>query len=295
MCPTLAITVYVVATEEARDGLGLRRRLDDHEWLGHVRASSVHSGTEWPTGGSRPSTVVPRTGCRVKHSATCVPTACRCQAVPSGARAGAVCLSCAPCCSALALEPRPQEILDSLGPWATIGLILIIFAETGLLIGFFLPGDSLLFTAGLLADAGQPQHRGPRSSACFVAAVIGDQVGYTFGKRAGPAALPRARLAVVQAGVRRTHQGVLREARAEDDRDRALRAGRADVRAGARRRRQMTAPHVHRLQHHRRVRLGGRRDAAPATSLGDGDRRATSTSTCCRSSPSSSCCRSCLP
>ena len=54
----------------------------------------------------------------------------------------------------LALSLDPKAILDSLSPYGEIGLMLIIFAETGLLVGFFLPGDSLMFTAGLLAMAG---------------------------------------------------------------------------------------------------------------------------------------------
>jgi membrane-associated protein len=85
--------------------------------------------------------------------------------------------------AALSLDPR--EILDSFGPWATIGLFLIIFAETGLLIGFFLPGDSLLFTAGILASQGNLNII-VIAVGCFFAAVIGDQVGYTIGRRAGP-------------------------------------------------------------------------------------------------------------
>jgi len=55
----------------------------------------------------------------------------------------------------LALSLDPKEILNSLHPYGEIGLILIVFAETGLLVGFFLPGDSLLFTAGLLANQGR--------------------------------------------------------------------------------------------------------------------------------------------
>jgi membrane-associated protein len=84
-----------------------------------------------------------------------------------------------------ALSLNPRDILDSFGPWATVGLILIIFAETGLLIGFFLPGDSLLFTGGILASQGN-LNIAVIAIGCFVAAVIGDQVGYTIGHRAGP-------------------------------------------------------------------------------------------------------------
>ena len=47
---------------------------------------------------------------------------------------------------------NPKHLFDSISPYGEIGLIAIIFAETGLLLGFFLPGDSLLFTAGLLAS-----------------------------------------------------------------------------------------------------------------------------------------------
>jgi membrane-associated protein len=87
--------------------------------------------------------------------------------------------------SLLALSLDPKEILNSLSPYGEIGLILIIFAETGLLIGFFLPGDSLLFTAGLLANEGN-MNLAAVLIGCFVAAVIGDQVGFTIGQKAGP-------------------------------------------------------------------------------------------------------------
>ena len=65
------------------------------------------------------------------------------------------------------------------------GLFFIIFAESGLLIGFFLPGDSLLFTAGFLASQGYI-NIWTVTAGCFVAAVLGDNVGYAFGKRVGP-------------------------------------------------------------------------------------------------------------
>ncbi len=81
----------------------------------------------------------------------------------------------------------PNKLLESFG---TIGLILIIFAESGLLIGFFLPGDSLLVTAGLLASAGK-LNLAVILVGCFVAAVVGDQVGYAFGKKVGPSIFKR--------------------------------------------------------------------------------------------------------
>lgn len=66
-----------------------------------------------------------------------------------------------------------------------VGIFSIVFAESGLLIGFFLPGDSLLFTAGFLASQGF-LNIWWLAAGCFVAAVVGDNVGYAFGKRVGP-------------------------------------------------------------------------------------------------------------
>lgn len=66
-----------------------------------------------------------------------------------------------------------------------LGLFVIVFAESGLLIGFFLPGDSLLFTAGFLASQGFFDIL-LLTSLCFIAAVAGDSVGYMIGKHAGP-------------------------------------------------------------------------------------------------------------
>ena len=65
-----------------------------------------------------------------------------------------------------------------------IGLFAVVFAESGLLIGFFLPGDSLLFTAGLLASKGYFSFP-LLMIGCFIAAVAGDNVGYAFGRRMG--------------------------------------------------------------------------------------------------------------
>lgn len=78
--------------------------------------------------------------------------------------------------------------LEELIKWGGLTvLIIIIFAETGLLIGFFLPGDSLLITAGLLAS--------PSVNfldiytliiSLSIAAIVGDTVGYWFGRKTGP-------------------------------------------------------------------------------------------------------------
>lgn len=78
-----------------------------------------------------------------------------------------------------------------------IGVALIVFAESGLLIGFFLPGDSLLFTAGFLTYAGLlPVNIHILVLILFIAAVAGDSVGYAFGKKVGPRVFskPDARL-----------------------------------------------------------------------------------------------------
>jgi membrane-associated protein len=81
----------------------------------------------------------------------------------------------------------PQKIIAATG---LIGVIAVIFAETGLLIGFFLPGDSLLFTAGFIASQGLLPIW-PLLIGTFIAAVVGDSVGYWFGKKTGPALFNR--------------------------------------------------------------------------------------------------------
>lgn len=76
--------------------------------------------------------------------------------------------------------------LDDLVRWGGyVVLTAIVFTETGLLIGFFLPGDSLLITAGLVAAAGHLNIWWV-NGLLIVAAVVGDSVGYAIGWRAGP-------------------------------------------------------------------------------------------------------------
>ena len=89
----------------------------------------------------------------------------------------------------------PEKIISRGG---YLLIFAIVFAESGLLIGFFLPGDSLLFTAGMFA-AGTFEDKLPNVQfniwvlclGVFIAAVAGDQVGYLFGRKAGPALFSR--------------------------------------------------------------------------------------------------------
>jgi membrane-associated protein len=92
---------------------------------------------------------------------------------------------------------KPETLITSFGAFAMIGVMLIVFVETGLLIGFFLPGDSLLFVTGLMVATGVIQIPVGDSSfvvpiwlACFLisaSAWLGDQTGYWIGRRVGPA------------------------------------------------------------------------------------------------------------
>uniref|UniRef100_A0AAU2V4G2 VTT domain-containing protein n=1 Tax=Streptomyces sp. NBC_00003 TaxID=2903608 RepID=A0AAU2V4G2_9ACTN len=94
--------------------------------------------------------------------------------------------------TSLALGPSWLDPDYLLGTFGLAGLLIIVFAESGLLIGFFLPGDSLLFTTGLLVTAGKLDT--PLWLVCVLvvlAAVLGDQAGYLFGKKVGPSLFRR--------------------------------------------------------------------------------------------------------
>ncbi|WP_161882338.1 DedA family protein [Deinococcus alpinitundrae] len=83
----------------------------------------------------------------------------------------------------------PEYLLKT---FSYLGLALIIFAETGLLLGFFLPGDSLLITAGLFAARGD-LNLGVVIGLTVVAAFLGNVSGYAIGRQFGPAVFARAR------------------------------------------------------------------------------------------------------
>lgn len=96
--------------------------------------------------------------------------------------------------SLIALLPtflQPEHLIERGGLLVTA---LVVFAESGLLVGFFLPGDSLLFIAGLLSSAAggnKLPHIGIVVPVICLAAIVGDQVGYLFGRRVGPTLFQR--------------------------------------------------------------------------------------------------------
>ena len=82
---------------------------------------------------------------------------------------------------------NPEQMLTTLGPYALAGVIFIIFAETGLLIGFFLPGDSLLFITGMFVAQGFISTN--ILVVCLLltaAAILGNMTGYWIGFKSGP-------------------------------------------------------------------------------------------------------------
>ncbi len=90
----------------------------------------------------------------------------------------------------LALLPgwlSPENLINSMGAWAVLGIMLIIFAECGILLGFFLPGDTLLFVSGLFIASGAIDI----DLWLFIvlvtlAAFVGNMVGYWIGYKVGP-------------------------------------------------------------------------------------------------------------
>jgi membrane-associated protein len=92
---------------------------------------------------------------------------------------------------------QPEALISSFGIYALIGVCAIIFIETGLLIGFFLPGDSLLFVTGLMISTGDvvwpigeenvPVPIWIACAAITASAWLGDQTGYWIGRKSGPA------------------------------------------------------------------------------------------------------------
>lgn len=95
----------------------------------------------------------------------------------------------------IALGPSwldPEYLIGLFGAFAVLGVCIIVFVETGLLVGFFLPGDSLLFTTGLLVATDVIQTPiWVVAPVIGIAAFIGDQVGYNIGRVSGPKVFSR--------------------------------------------------------------------------------------------------------
>ncbi|MFG2603127.1 DedA family protein [Streptomyces sp. NPDC048514] len=105
------------------------------------------------------------------------------------------------------------NVLDARSLLTTFGVLgvgVVLFAETGLLVGFFLPGDSLLFTAGLLAtgtsEGAVKLSLGPLLVSAAVGALAGAQCGYLIGRRAGGSLLARSRSQRLHEGSKRAEE-----------------------------------------------------------------------------------------
>ncbi|MEV8098744.1 DedA family protein [Kitasatospora sp. NPDC085879] len=105
------------------------------------------------------------------------------------------------------------NVLDAgslLGAFGALGIAVVLFAETGLLVGFFLPGDSLLFTAGLLAAPGAGGtvrlDLGQVLAAAVAGALLGAQTGFLIGRRGGRALLQRSRSRKLHEGAERAER-----------------------------------------------------------------------------------------
>jgi membrane-associated protein len=77
-----------------------------------------------------------------------------------------------------------KGLIDAAGPWAPLLVCIIVFIETGFFVGFFLPGDSLLVTAGVFAATGAVPLKWLLLPV-MLCAIVGDQIGYWIGRAAG--------------------------------------------------------------------------------------------------------------
>lgn len=86
----------------------------------------------------------------------------------------------------------PAALIESTGNWGLLIVAAIVFTETGLLVGFMLPGDTLLIITGVLTFTGTiPQPIWLVSAIIFIASILGNQLGYQIGRVGGPAVFTR--------------------------------------------------------------------------------------------------------
>jgi len=105
---------------------------------------------------------------------------------------------------------NPLDASSIITATGLIGIFVVLVAETGLMVGFFLPGDSLLFTAGLLAASQGPAQLplGPLLVVAAAGALIGAQLGYVIGKRLGTRLLARTARPAMHRGVARSKEAI---------------------------------------------------------------------------------------
>jgi membrane-associated protein len=105
---------------------------------------------------------------------------------------------------------NPLDASSIITATGLIGIFVVLVAETGLLVGFFLPGDSLLFTAGLLAASQGPARLplAPLLAVAAAGALIGAQVGFVIGKRLGTSLLARTTRPALHRGVARSKEAI---------------------------------------------------------------------------------------
>ncbi|WP_406349178.1 DedA family protein [Streptomyces sp. NBC_00144] len=109
--------------------------------------------------------------------------------------------------------PLAVNVLDAqslLSAFGTVGIAVVLFAETGLLLGFFLPGDSLLFTAGLLSTSTSTGRLHLSLPLVLLASAVGSlagaQCGYLIGRQAGGTLLARSHSSTLHKGVQRAEE-----------------------------------------------------------------------------------------
>ena len=145
------------------------------------------------------------------------------------------------------LDKHLPQLAGAYGPWVYGLLFLIIFAETGLVVTPFLPGDSLLFAAGALAARGIARTSGVELvRLLLVAAILGDAVNYAVGRTSGRGLHRTTTSGLLHQLLNREHlrkaHAFFEKLRRQGRRARPLRADRPHVRAVRRRRGAMTYP-----------------------------------------------------
>ena len=166
--------------------------------------------------------------------------------------------------SLLALDQTLANLAGQYGPWLYALLFVVIFAETGLVVFPFLPGDSILFIAGtVVATAELNVHL--LVALLIAAAILGDSVNYSIGHYIGPKVFDRPDSRWFKQDAPAPHAGVLRQVRRRHDHHRPLRADHPHVRPVPGRRGRDDLPQIPVVQRDRRGAVDRCRWSMPAT------------------------------